>query len=136
MALESTNAQNSKHKVVHKVTWGGYDIQARMLAEKIQASGKFFSVVYGIPRGGLILATHLSNLLKIEMVMPDKLKDYDPSLVLVCDDVSDSGNTLKPYKDSGYTLATLFSKISTTIVPDHFAVHAADDMWLTFPWEV
>lgn len=136
MALESTNTQNSKHTIVHKVTWTGYDKMARDLAAKIKSSGKEIKAVYGIPRGGLVLACHLSNLLGVEMIMPGQMANFTPDRILICDDVSDSGNTLKSYEQSGYTTATLFYKTATTVKPTFSVVHAADEMWLTFPWEV
>lgn len=76
---------------VRKITFEEYDKAISLLAQKIKASGKKYTAVYGIPRGGYYPAIQLSNILGIPAVT---------SLVngvLVIDDIMDSGATLEPY---------------------------------------
>jgi len=65
------------------------------------------------------------------------------SKVLIVDDISDTGHTLEYIKNelkTNYGLtnikfATLFTKKSTTFVPDFFVKQYPDESWIVFPWE-
>ena len=71
-----------------------------------------------------------------------ELKHKD-SKVLVVDDISDTGHTLEYIKNelsTNYGLnnirfATLFTKKSTTYIPDYYVTEFPDESWLVFPWE-
>ena len=78
-------------KKTRKITFEEYDNAISLLAQKIKASGKKYTAVYGIPRGGYYPAIQLSNILGIPAVTSPI------SGVLVVDDIMDSGNTLTPY---------------------------------------
>ena len=78
-------------KKVRKITFEEYDNAISLLAQKIKASGKKYTAVYGIPRGGYYPAIQLSNILGIPAVTSPI------SGVLVVDDIMDSGATLMPY---------------------------------------
>ena len=78
-------------KKTRKITFEEYDNAISLLAQKIKASGKKYTAVYGIPRGGYYPAIQLSNILSIPAVTSPI------SGVLVVDDIMDSGATLTPY---------------------------------------
>lgn len=88
--------------------------------------------IYGIPKGGLVIATaianHLSNLKYIHNV-----KDINEKTLIV-DDISDSGETLLKIPNKNLTL-TLFCKEKTKYQPTKFFNIVKEDEWLVFPWE-
>lgn len=97
------------------------------------ANGKGFTEIYGIPRGGLILAVMLSYTMGIPLIL-DKHKVTKDTLVV--DDISDSGNTVLELERQwrfSPVLVTLFHKKDTRRKPD-FSRHLARQ-WVVFPWE-
>lgn len=78
-------------KKVRKISFEEYDNAISLLAQRIKASGKKYTAVYGIPRGGYYPAIQLSNILGIPVVTSPI------SGVLIVDDIMDSGATLTPY---------------------------------------
>lgn len=73
-----------------------FQIDCEELANELTQSGflRDLTGVYGIPRGGLLLAQHLAHLTELPMVVdatPQAVAD-DPS-ILVVDDIVDSGST-------------------------------------------
>ena len=116
-------------------------------------------VIVGIARGGLTLAHALAEGMDIRKVQTIRTELYDEtskrdmlsifgecdfigvSKVLVVDDISDSGDTLKavmPYLASKNTniefkSCTLFYKQTSSYEPD-FWINEADD-WIDFFWE-
>lgn len=78
-------------KKTRKITFEEYDNAISLLAQKIKASGKKYTAVCGIPRGGYYPAIQLSNILGIPAVTSPI------SGVLIVDDIMDSGATLTPY---------------------------------------
>ena len=75
-------------------TWHDFDDAMRMLSLTIQSSGKIFNDIYGVPRGGLVVAVALSHLLDLPMITDVGLVS---SSTLVVDDISDSGTTCRWY---------------------------------------
>ncbi len=125
------------------------------IANVIRASKRPFTKIYGPPRGGLPLAVCLSHQLKLELlvkspfdlVSPDRstpLLDtsdfYYKNLnaitasVLIVDDIADTGRTLKPFKDAGFFIATLYKHPQSAVDPDVW-IHAKGDDWIEFWWE-
>jgi len=85
--------------------------------------------IYGIKRGGYVPAVYLSHLLDLPIAgAPDKCS-------LIVDDISDSGETLIPYKNAGYTIATIYYYRKSIVRPDIW-VYEKKDKWIQFPWEV
>lgn len=78
-------------KKTRKITFEEYDNAISLLAQKIKASGKKYTAVCGIPRGGYYPAIQLSNILSIPAVTSPI------NGVLIVDDIMDSGATLTPY---------------------------------------
>lgn len=136
MALKSSNAQNSKHTMIVDVDWGTYDKYVRELAAQIHLQNLDLEYVTGVPRGGLGLAVHLSNLLKIEfLAFEDIAAVKHAHQLLVCDDVSDTGVTLQGFVNRGCITATLFVKPQSIAMPTFHAAVVPDEAWINFPWE-
>lgn len=109
-----------------------YQILIFALAEKIKKTGREFTGVYGIPRGGLVLAVYLSHHLDIPLVT-------DPASVLlidglVVDDLVDTGKTLKSYSEAFFT-ATLHYKPRSIVIPDIYVMEVPDSDWIVYPYE-
>src|SRR3989338_2638909 len=110
------------------VSWKEFDEMAKELIKKIKSSNEKFDGVYGIPRGGLVLAVHISHNLDLPLLL------YPTKNTLVVDDISDNGNTLSSMKNR--KIATLFSTPWTKTKPDwNIKSKENEDHWIVFPWE-
>lgn len=115
--------------------------------------------IVAVARGGLTLSHVMSEGLNIRQVQSIRTELYDKSLkrenitifgecefkdvkrVLVVDDISDSGDTLKAvmdylndeFKEIEFFSCTLFYKKTSIYEPD-FWINEADD-WIDFFWE-
>ncbi|PLY12257.1 MAG: nicotinate phosphoribosyltransferase [Sulfurimonas sp.] len=118
-----------------------------------------FEAIVAVARGGLTLSHAISEGLAIRHVQSIRTELYDKTLkreqlnifatcefrdvkkVLVVDDISDSGDTLKAvmhylenkHKSIEFKSATLFYK-KTSVYEPHFWINEADD-WIDFFWE-
>jgi hypoxanthine phosphoribosyltransferase len=120
------------------ITWEKFDDQVNKLASKI----KNVDYVVGVPRGGLILAVIMSHRLGIKHMTIDhleKLEEFnlniDNKSILIVDDISDSGQTLKHYKKQGYTTATIDVRNTTITKPDYYCNWLDTPDWIVYPWE-
>ena len=87
--------------------------------------------VYGVPRGGLAPALLVAERLGVKVVETDQLGKVPRGMLLVVDDLVDSGGTLSQYL--GGPTDALFRKPHA---PSHLAPGAESrDGWLEFPWE-
>jgi len=122
-------------------SWDSYNEMVHDLYQKIVGSNIRYNMILAIPRGGLILSVHLSNLLNIPMLVFDKsIKQKVYSNCLVVDDIADSGSTLDKVsrifnKDIYYDFCTLFVRYKTTKIMPRFYSRDAEDYWIVFPWE-
>ncbi len=142
------------------LTWEGFGLASRQLAQTIADSRFRPDIVIAIARGGLLPAGSLSYALgtkaagtlnvefysDIEETLPDPvvlapLLDTDALLdktLLVVDDVADSGRTLALAMDllrphaREVRSAVLYTKARTIIAPDFS--WGQTDLWITFPW--
>jgi len=88
--------------------------------------------IYGIPRGGLILAVMLSHALDIPLTtQPEKL--YDKPLLIV-DDVADTGQTLLPFQNGTNFIVTMHYHRQSIVIPDCWFLEKLDS-WIIYPWE-
>jgi hypoxanthine phosphoribosyltransferase len=102
-----------------------------LLTEKIVRAGPKFANVYGIPRGGLVVAVVLCHRLGLPLLTDAEKVGPD---TLVVDDICDSGRALSPYVGR-CTTATLHVVPSACVRPDFFARICMAD-WVKYPWEV
>jgi hypothetical protein len=144
------------------LSYEGFGLAARELAELVAADHFRPDAVIGIARGGLPLAAALGYALDIKLlgtlnvefytgvgttldtpiVLPPTL-DRDSLVdnsILLADDVADSGRTLQLVVDllraggSEVRTACLYSKPTTVQEPDYVWKKTA--LWIDFPWSV
>lgn len=86
--------------------------------------------VYGPPRGGLVFAVMLSHKLHVPMLMaPCKG-------CLIVDDICDTGDTMKHYRDSlDCKIATMYFVEGACVTPDMWMMEKERGQWVVFPWE-
>ena len=125
---------------IRVVSWAEYEILLEKLAKKMVLKNNISKSLYGIPRGGLIVAiclTHVNEnfslypLSKLFRVNPVK-SDIDS--IIVIDDIIDSGDTAHKFFDY-YELGTLFWRVGSSFEPDYYAEKLDSDVWIRFPWE-
>lgn len=141
------------------LTWSDIESLVEKLSEKI--SKKFSpDVIVGILRGGMIIANLLSDFLNVPEVYAIGCKSYlgveekgsvtiyqhlpvrlDGKLVLLVDDVADSGDTmryvtqyLEELNPKKVMTATLHIKPHTTFFPDFYV--DVINAWIVYPWEL
>lgn len=141
-------------------TWNQIYEMLQAQAQKIQTSKFHPDIIIGVARGGLIPSRILLDLLEIHDFAVITVEYYvgigktlqEPVLkqclaarltgkrVLLVDDVSDCGKSLRLAKEHLQTqeaaeikVATLYSKPGTITKPDYFEVETSH--WIVFPWE-
>ena len=91
-----------------------------------------FTGVYGLPRGGLVLAVMISHRLNIPLLLAPCKN------CLIVDDIADTGISLEHYdidkNEKQYYITTMYYHIQSKVVPD-FYVYEKTDNWIKFPWE-
>jgi len=113
------------------LTWEKFDSACLQLAETIKAELELlrydmFENIYGIPRGGLVVAIKLSHLLDIPLTFkPTRFK------TLVVDDICDSGKTLLKYRE--YATACVY-KADNSVSEPTWWIHKKNE-FVKFPWE-
>src|SRR3989344_4282931 len=96
---------------IRKYTWEEFASDVEKIARTIESWGKKFRYVYGIPRGGLVLAVCLSHRLKIEHLTlhpTSEQVDVGFKSILIVDDIADTGKTLENFRHAGFFIVTLF----------------------------
>jgi hypoxanthine phosphoribosyltransferase len=118
-------------------SWEWVNIQLDNIGEKLEAIERP-QFVTGIPRGGLIPAILVSHKFKIPYIGLEAAKTLPGALkkeVLVLDDISDSGNTLKQIERHNFITATLAVRYNSLYIPTYIGTTIRDDHWMVFPWE-
>ena len=110
-------------------TWKQFDEAVDIIVGRLQLFPKV-SQVYGIPRGGLVLAVALSHRLDVPLTQSPSARD-----MLVVDDISDSGRTLKYFGPLSVCTATIHKVPNTVYVPDIWVFEREVDSWIVYPWE-
>ena len=113
---------------VERISWEEFRKDVALLAEKIKASGRKYNGLYGIPRGGALVAVMLSHLLELPMQKEPTYGD------LVVDDICDSGETCSKYL-SYADVACVYYKPHSIIMPTFYAVEKELNTWIQFPYE-
>lgn len=108
------------------LSWHDFDRAVATIAERL--SGRHFSGVHGLPRGGLVLAVCLSHRLELPLL------PHPQPCCLVVDDVYETGRTLAPFRElEGAELLVWISKVEPLWWQ---AVEVCvDPEWIVFPWE-
>lgn len=97
-----------------------------------------YNSIYGIPRGGQVVAVLLSHQLGLPIVDRTGINMH----TLIVDDISDSGNTLndashlfKVKWDYEMKCAVLHQRPGT-MYEAYFIGETIKDEWIVYPWEV
>lgn len=142
------------------LTWEGFGVASRELAELVAESGYDPDIILAIARGGLLTAgalgyalsvkntftmnvefyTGVNERLSVPMILPPvpTLVDLTDSRVLIVDDVADTGHTLKHVLQfcadrlAETRLAVLYEKPGSMVKCDYVWRHT--DKWINFPW--
>lgn len=89
---------------------------------------KDFTALYGIPRGGQVVAVYLSHMSGVPVTATVG------RCTLVVDDIADTGKTLLPYDEAGFSIATLYYCKDSLVVPAKW-VYKKGGQFIQFPWE-
>ena len=123
------------------ITYNSYETLLKELIDKIEKTKNKYGSIFGIPRGGLPIAVHLSHQLNIPIIhniLTLKRRDFP---ILLVDDISDTGDTLieyyvlleRLYPERKFGVATLFYKPHSKYKPDFYVRETTS--WIVFPWE-
>ena len=115
------------------VTWEDVENYLDCLAHELDKLNYKPVGVYGIPRGGLILATRLSYKLNIPLLLAPM------EGCIIIDDIADSGRTLLHYTKNDtqfnrYYITTMYYHSRSLVEPDYY-MYNKKDMWIVYPWE-
>ena len=139
--------QRRDEQPIRNISWDEFDSLSKNLVNQlplklVRRYGPGFpenAAIWGIPRGGLIVALRLSYL-QPEFIFKD-LVMLTSNGGFIIDDVVDSGKTmgkcLKGLNMNGekVKIASLFYRHSSIVVPDYYVEEIPDDTWIEFPWE-
>lgn len=142
------------------LTWEGFGVAQRELAQTIADDGYEPEIIIAVARGGLVAAGALSYALGVKLSDAINVEFYtdvhttlpDPILLepmldvasisgrklLVVDDVADSGRTMKLVLEilrkqgAEVRSAVLYEKSVSVVKPDYTWRHT--DEWIVFPW--
>lgn len=114
--------------------WAQMYWDCKDLARKLKPIKFNFTNIYGVPRGGLIVAVILSHLLDLPVILDKKQITKNTLLV---DDISDSGETLKKILKlkKPKAILTLWANPVSKVFPDYYMKLKSEDSWIVFPWE-
>jgi len=114
------------------ITYDEYGILVKRLVDMLKNDPrtKEIKTVYGISRGGLPIAIHLSHFMHWNFTNDLFYDHYEHTIVV--DDIADTGITLKKCGNL-YLTATIFYKQRSEIKPDFYVEET--DKWIVFPWE-
>ena len=113
------------------ISWNLIDEAVTDIAFNIKNTNKDFKGVYGIPRGGLILAVMLSHKLDIPLIM--SVDELDENSIII-DDIADTGKTLLDFVEYESYVVTIHEHEQSLIKPDYSVIDKGDK-WIVYPWE-
>ena len=118
------------------VSWELIDDCVTDIAFYLKDTGKDFKGVFGVPRGGSLLAVMLSHKLDIPYITEFwRVGDGD---IVVIDDIADTGKTFQFYKEQPETkdahYVTIHEHKQSIVKPDYSVIEKVDK-WIVYPWE-
>ena len=120
------------------ISWNVVDECVLDIAEHILRTEIKFEGVYGIPRGGVILAVMLSHKLDIPYFDDIEHALGNGKEFIIIDDITDTGKTLNNYKkmDSSEIAyyVTIHEHEQSSVKPDYSVLYK-EDKWIVYPWE-
>ena len=125
-----------------EITYSEYGIMLSSLCRKIQEKENI-TAVYGLARGGLAIAVHVSHYFKIPLI--ESIIQIEPlyknKQILVVDDIMTNGRTFSRFiefanlRHINYKTAVLCYK-ENYFKPDYWEYEAKADEHIIFPWEL
>ena len=116
-----------------KLTWDDFEKFIEDFIKYCLEKDKHYTGVYGLPRGGSVIATTLSHRLDIPFL------GAPCSGCLVVDDIHDSGISLAHYYQCGYDVVTwcYIEPLTPINVPKYFhkKIDGYGKPWVVFRWE-
>ncbi len=121
------------------ISWSMIDKLAKILAEKIKKTGKNFSSISTISRGGLIPSRLLADHLGIDAILVDKKNIPNDSIFV--DDIYDSGDTFKKIimridNPKNLVYATFFARKGKKYPKQLiYAQQTKSNEYIVYPWD-
>lgn len=109
-------------------SWADFDTDIAYLAEQLK--DRTFEAIFGMPRGGLVVAVALSHRLKLPLVQ----RCGHGNRILWVDDIADSGRTIAHADVRRHCVAVLIQRVSCVGEVLHARMEFSSD-WIVFPWE-
>tara|TARA_R110002012_G_scaffold37099_1_gene104300 strand:- start:2323 stop:2739 length:417 start_codon:yes stop_codon:yes gene_type:complete len=114
------------------ISWEEIETLVNILYDNILESGKEFTHICGIPRGGLTPAIMLSHKMGIPY---HSLSERHPcNETLFVDDICDSGETLQNLYEY-YTAVLHYKPHTSKYEPRYYASKFTSNDWIVYPWE-
>ncbi|MFH1193709.1 MAG: hypothetical protein V1661_01805 [bacterium] len=112
-----------------KYSWKMFDSDCEKIAERLKNAN--YKNIFGIPRGGLMVAIRLSYFLSIPLILETEKIEKE---TLVMDDICDSGKTILKLRD---LLGFMPDFISIFNKGQPYPIYYCRDTdeWVVFPWE-
>jgi uncharacterized protein len=117
------------------ISWDLIDDCVTEIAFHLKDTGKDFTGVFGIPRGGSLLAVMLSH--KLDLPYIENIDSVNKDVIII-DDIADTGETLKKYKSHPVSEKSYYVTIhehEQSIVKPEYSVINKGDKWIVYPWE-
>ena len=117
------------------ISWNLIDECVTEIAFYIKDTKKEFKGVYGIPRGGSLLAVMLSH--KLDLPYIENIDNVNEDVIII-DDIADTRKTLKKYKSHHISEKNYYVTIhehEQSIVKPEYSVINKGDKWIVYPWE-
>lgn len=116
------------------IDWNDVEQYLKAVQKDIEERGLKVSGVYGLPRGGLILAALLSYQMDIPL-LTHAAKDC-----IVIDDIADTGRSLYHFRDNRslfnrYYITTMYYVEDSLVKPDFYVREKHVGDWVVYPWE-
>ena len=120
-------------------SWKQFDKDVDRIAKWVKKLPKKPTCIVAVPNGGLCLGTRLHY--KLGIPLHPTIKCYPEDVVLLCDDICDSGDTMIGVLNQllglceGISIVALFLNIEHIKYKPDFHVRETKN-WIVFPWEV
>ena len=111
-----------------------FNVDIQNLTNQIKQSKIIYIALYGVPRGGAIVAAALSQSLNLPLITlfeEDRKRNPDKQILIV-DDLVDSGTTRMKW--TGWDFACLHKKKKASIPITYYAKEIANE-WIEYFWE-
>lgn len=114
------------------MTWEEFEHGCKKIMEFFTISKIKIENIYGIPKGGLVVAVRLCSLLNKELIIDETKITKD---TLIVDDIIDTGKTTEKYRKKGMNIAVLYYNPSLCPYPPLCWIYQKVGKWVIFPWE-